>query len=168
MHRISEQVATYRIYRKDTEAGEFDEKAWLETDMNEFVDTLSYEEQRWYAIRSVGVSGTLSALSPVVEVASRYHKPLPPGSVRLMVDEGGVTVNWDTDGESGKIRSYRIYRALASGGMEAIAEVESVGEQLSYVDKAAKAGNRYYYYVSSIDRRGVESEASEEVSITMP
>ncbi|GGH11106.1 hypothetical protein GCM10011418_09760 [Sphingobacterium alkalisoli] len=168
LHRISEHVAVYRVYRKDTDDGAFGEKAWLETDMNEFVDTLTHGQQYWYAIRSVDASGTLSALSPVVVVASQYQKPLPPGSVRLMAGDGGVVVNWDTDGASGNIHSYRIYRALAAGGTEMIADVESVGEQQSYLDKTAKAGNRYYYYVSSVDKRGIESEVSEEVSITMP
>lgn len=168
LHRISEHVAAYRVYRKDTEDGVFGEKAWLETDMNEFVDTLTHGQQYWYAIRSVDASGTLSVLSPVVAVASQYQKPLPPGSVRLMAGDGGVVVNWDTDGGSGNIHSYRVYRALAAGGTEALAEVGSVGEQQSYLDKTAKAGNRYYYYVSSVDKRGIESEVSEEVSITMP
>lgn len=164
----SEKVMAYRIYRKDTEEGEFDEKAWLETDMNEVVDTLSYGKQRWYTIRSVDVSGALSAPSPVVAIASQYQRPLPPGNVRLVVGEDGIVANWDTDGESSKIHSYRIYRTTATGITEAIADVESVGEQQSYLDRKVKTGNRYYYYVSSIDEHGIESDVSEEVSITMP
>ena len=164
----SENVMAYRVYRKDSEDAAFGEVPWLETDLNEAVDTLSGGKQRWYAVRSVDANGTESGWSPVVAVVAPLRPPLAPGSVRLTARAEGMLVSWDTDGEGSKIRSYRVYRAEATGDAERIADVKPDDGQQNFLDKSTKSGNRYYYYVTGIDDRGVESGFSAEVSMTMP
>ncbi len=168
LHIRSENVVAYRVYRKENADTAFGDQPVLETVMNEFIDTLGHGQQYWYAIRAVDAAGNLSPASPVVELTSQYQKPLPPGSVRLVPVEDGMTVAWDTDGGSDKIHGYRLYRASAQGDAEQIATVDSSGEQAGYVDTNVESGTRYYYYVTAVDRYGVESEWSEEVSATIP
>jgi hypothetical protein len=78
----------------------------------------------------------------------------------------GTPLSWQPSNSAGVV-GYNIYRARVKGG--AYVKLNStpvVGT--SYVDVGAGAGNTYYYVVTAVDRRGLESRFSNAISVTLP
>jgi fibronectin type 3 domain-containing protein len=63
------------------------------------------------------------------------------------------------------LAGYRLYRAVADGALEKIADIPDAP---SYSDHKVESGKRYRYAVSSVDRLGNESKPSEAVEIAAP
>ncbi len=79
-----------------------------------------------------------------------------------------VSLTWAAPASSPvAVTGYNVYRAAA--GSTAYQRVNaSADTQTSYVDQNVTAGSSYNYYVKSLDSAGVESTASNSVSVTIP
>lgn len=159
-------IAAYRVYRKTKETEAFSEKHFGgETTLNEYSDTLQPGETRWYAIRAYNGNGQLSALSPVISVTAPLHKPLPPAAVRASRHADALLLNWDGT-INGNISEYHIYKAENTGKPVLLASINApVAEVVGYADKAIKAGRVYFYYITAVTAKKIESDRSEEISV---
>ncbi len=83
--------------------------------------------------------------------------PVPAPSLRL---------SW-MPSETSPIASVRVYRAEASGGPYAML-VSLSGSTTFYEDAATRSGATYFYVVTAVDARGVESAWSNEASGPVP
>ncbi|HXC95737.1 MAG TPA: choice-of-anchor D domain-containing protein [Edaphobacter sp.] len=78
-----------------------------------------------------------------------------------------VDLSWNAPASSpDPVAGYNIYRATGSGSLVLINS--SPNTALTYVDKAVTSGSTYSYVVKSADPAGVESVASNQVTVTIP
>jgi fibronectin type 3 domain-containing protein len=78
-----------------------------------------------------------------------------------------VNLSWIAPASSADpVAGYNIYRALGSGAFQLVNS--SMDTKTSYVDSAVIAGDTYNYVVRSVDESGVESAASNEISVAVP
>lgn len=64
------------------------------------------------------------------------------------------------------VGGYNIYRSTMSGGP--YIKIASRVASLMYDDRAVNSGNTYFYVVTSVDRRNLESRYSTEVRAAVP
>jgi fibronectin type 3 domain-containing protein len=79
-----------------------------------------------------------------------------------------VDLNWDAPSSSGDpVAGYNVYRSTDGGG--SFTKVNSSpDDQVDYTDSAVQSGTTYVYEVKSVDASGVESGASNQISLTVP
>ena len=78
-----------------------------------------------------------------------------------------VDLSWDAPASSpDPVAGYNIYRATGSGSLVLINS--SPDSAVVYVDSTVVSGTTYSYVVKSVDSSGVESVASNEITVTIP
>jgi hypothetical protein len=77
-----------------------------------------------------------------------------------------VLLEWDPSTSSGAI-GYRVYRGTVSGGPYTRLTAPVIPD-MQYEDTSVEAGRTYYYVVTSVDSRGVESGYSGQVAARIP
>jgi len=95
--------------------------------------------------------------------------PLPrmPAGVSVSVEDGSVKASWSEaqDCDGGAVAGYNLYRGDTAGGpYEKVNGSVITGTE--FTDGEASIGT-WYYVVRSVDGEGVESAASEELSVTV-
>jgi fibronectin type 3 domain-containing protein len=79
-----------------------------------------------------------------------------------------VSLTWSAPSSSSDpVAGYHIYRATGSSSSYTLLN-SSVVTQTSYMDSTVVSGTSYAYYVKSVDASGVESAASNSISVTVP
>jgi Abnormal spindle-like microcephaly-assoc'd, ASPM-SPD-2-Hydin len=76
-----------------------------------------------------------------------------------------VALKWDPSASA--VIGYFVYRGAISGGPYAKL-FTAADANPSYTDASVAAGQTYYYVVTSVDSRGVESTYSNQVSVAIP
>ena len=78
-----------------------------------------------------------------------------------------VDLSWDTPASSpDPVAGYNIYRSTGSGSFVLINS--SPTSAIVYVDSTVASGATYSYEVKSVDSTGVESVASNQITVTIP
>ena len=78
-----------------------------------------------------------------------------------------VDLSWDAPASSpDPVAGYNIYRATGSGSFVLI--TSSPDSAVVYVDSTVTSGATYSYMVKSVDSSGVESVASNQITVTIP
>lgn len=134
------------------------------TAMNEFTDTLQEGEVRWYRIKTINTAGISSVASPSLRIEAPVHQPLPPGRVHAYRQGKNIVLDWDGSLNTG-IREYRIYKAENTGKTVLVDSLIAIRQPYQYIDGATRPGNVYFYYVTSVAGRELESRRSEEVRV---
>ena len=164
LHHDVQGVAAYRIYRLPVEQEHPGEQyIFRETAENECMDTLSPGITRWYAVQTIDIEGKGSGLSRMIRVEAPIQKPLPPASIRMMRTAKGMVLTWNATADE-RIRSYQVYRSEATGKPVLLKTIASAPERLSFVDETVGPDKIYFYYITAVDRKGIESDRSEEIS----
>ncbi|WP_428738984.1 LamG-like jellyroll fold domain-containing protein [Sulfurimonas sp.] len=106
-------------------------------------------------------SGGYDQLGYTTLTASRdaITTKLPPSGLSAYVSGGNVTLSW---WGSAYATSYNLYRSTSSGGNYTLIASE-ISDLLTYTDTSVSSGT--YYYVVKAVISGVESEASNELSV---
>lgn len=167
MKKIIPQITGYKVYRKtlvNSKTSEFEAICKL-TETNNFVDTMITAGTNYsYAISSLGIGDSESALSRSIEINSEQQKPFPPAGLRAIAGRDEVLLHWDTPGTN-DIKEYRLYRETEGSKAVLIATLkEGVTD---YTDKIKDKTRIYYYTVSLTNLKGVESELSDEVGVSL-
>ena len=79
-----------------------------------------------------------------------------------------IDLNWDAPASSDDpVAGYNVYRSTNGGG--AFTKLNaSPDSQETYIDSAVQSGSTYVYEVKSVDASGVESGASNQITLTVP
>jgi hypothetical protein len=78
-----------------------------------------------------------------------------------------VNLTWDAPSSSpDPVSGYNIYRSVGSAAFQLINS--SLDSQTNYVDNAVTNGTTYNYLAKSVDSEGVESDGSNEITVTIP
>jgi Domain of unknown function (DUF4082)/Abnormal spindle-like microcephaly-assoc'd, ASPM-SPD-2-Hydin len=78
-----------------------------------------------------------------------------------------VDLSWSApNSSSDPVAGYNIYRAVSTGAFQLINS--GIDTKTTYVDTSVVAGKTYNYLVKSVDKSGVESTGSNEISVAVP
>ena len=167
--RVSWQgpAGQYRILRR----GEADkEYALLGTvDAAQWVDTKTeYGKQYAYIVQAVQKAGAAVAESDLSDPGQvtpvDTFAPATPSGLNAIAAASNIELVWERNTEP-DLAGYRIYRSLAGGAFEKVADIP---EAPSYSDNKLESSKLYRYAISAVDRSGNESKQSEPVEISAP
>jgi len=78
-----------------------------------------------------------------------------------------VNLTWDAPSSSAvPVEGYDVYRSTGTGAFQLLNS--SVNAQTAYVDSTAVSGTTYNYTVKSVDNSGVQSVASNQITVAVP
>jgi len=86
--------------------------------------------------------------------------PAAPAGLRLALAPSSIEVSWEPNTEA-DLAGYRVYRAIAQGPFEKIAEADIP----AYSDQQVEHGKAYRYEITAIDRTGNESGHSTPAEV---
>jgi Abnormal spindle-like microcephaly-assoc'd, ASPM-SPD-2-Hydin len=79
-----------------------------------------------------------------------------------------IDLTWDAPSSSSDpVAGYNVYRSTNGGGSFTVLNSSPDG-QTDYTDSAVQSGSTYVYEVKSVDANGVESGASNQITLTVP
>lgn len=113
-----------------------------------------------FEIAGVDATGALGAKSPAATLA--IVKLEPPGELAYLPGVDGVTVRWKTPVGVPIVNVYRA--AKKEGPFDMLVSLQDQ----KYLDKDAKAGQTYYYRLTSKDVSGKESDPSAVLEVQVP
>lgn len=158
----------YRIFRRAADEADFARAgaagalSWTDT-------TAEYGKAYVYVVQRVEKVGggreAESELSDAVPITPRdTFAPAAPANVRAAVGAASVELAWDPNAEA-DLASYQVYRAVAGGEFERVAE----GLQLpAWSDRKVESGKVYRYAVTAVDQVANEGARSAVVEATIP
>ncbi len=79
-------------------------------------------------------------------------------------DQASVALSW---GSVSQVVGYFVYRSANSGGPYAKLNAQADPET-SYTDNTVTNGDTYYYVVTSVNSRNIQSAYSKQISVTIP
>jgi fibronectin type 3 domain-containing protein len=154
------QGTQFRVFRKPEGAADFALAATVEK--NEWVDPeIEYGKQYVYLVQTVATVGEgkiaesdLSAESTLTPKDT--FPPAAPAGLHATIGPASIELSWDPNPEP-DLAAYRVYRAVAAGAFEKLADLSPVP---AYSDKAIQKDVAYRYAVTAVDRAGNESQRS--------
>lgn len=105
------------------------------------------------------LTGALTLVSN--DVSSPTNVPLSGTGSRAH----SVILSWDPS--TSAVLGYNVYGGVQSGGPYTNLNASPVAG-ITYTDNLAQAGKTYFYVVTAVDSYNIESEFSNEISITVP
>ena len=153
---------SYRVFRRlpdDKEGAQIGEPAEAS-----FHDATA-ESDKKYVYWVVAVDGgARSVESATIEFTSTdTFAPTTPAGLTAIIGPVSVELAWESNTES-DLRGYRVYRTVAGGTLERLAEVASP----AFSDKKPVAGKKHSYTVTAIDKHDNESPKSAAVEVDVP
>lgn len=156
------RITGYRIERLDPGDEHFHSIEVIRGRLNaEYIDhDLGDDLIYRYRVSAIDFNGQQTAPSKVVTVST---KPLPQPPKQLQAQSGGIRsipLQWEPSG-SKDVVYYNVYRSDSRyGSFDYRAKIVST----RFTDKTQKDGERYFYYVTAVDKDGLESLASATVT----
>ncbi len=163
-------VSGYFVYRKEIVSGKRKSEflklndTLLTASRNRFTDTTAEAGKKYeYAVRDRDFFGGESNMSTTSTAEIPEIMPLPPGGLRARSTSTGIFLQWDRTIQP-NLSEYRVYRYQRRQKPVRIETVKSSGN-LETLDRRTRKGDLYFYYVTTVNTKGVESGRSMEVGI---
>ncbi len=152
----------YRVFRRLAEEKEGTQIA--EPTAAAFRDeTAEYDKKYVYWVVAVD-GGARSAESALLEFTPiDTFAPTAPRGLAAIIGPASVELAWESNTEP-DLREYRVYRSVAGGAAERLAEVASP----AFSDKKLVAGKKHSYTVTAVDKHDNESPKSAAVEVEVP
>ena len=152
----------YRVFRKlpdDKDGAQIGEP----TEASFRDETAEYDKKYVYWVVAVD-GGARSAESATIEFTPLdTFAPVAAAGLTAIIGPVSVELAWESNTEA-DLRGYRVYRSVAGGAPERLAEVASP----AFSDKKLVAGKRHSYTVTAIDKHDNESPRSAVVEVDVP
>lgn len=151
-------IATYHIYRTAGEKDDFSSIA--KVDKTSYVDKNLKDGVAYrYKIQAEDKDGLLSDYSGLIVVNTK-SRPKQPEGLNGAYETGKAEISWKPNKET-DIAQYIIYEKRFFN-LEKLAEVKST----NYTDSSLAKGKNKVYIITAVDRDGLESEPSAELTIS--
>lgn len=153
---------SYRVFRKlpdDKDGAQIGEP----TDATFRDETAEYDKKYVYWVVAVD-GGARSVESATLEfMPVDTFAPAAPAGLAAIIGPVSVELAWESNTES-DLRGYLVYRSVAGGVAERLAEVASP----AFSDKKPVAGKKHSYTVTAVDKHDNESAKSAAVEVDVP
>lgn len=139
------------------------------SDKPEWTDaTAQFGKPYSYLVQSVVKAGEGEAQSELSNEAAitpaDSFPPASPAGLTAVPSTSSVELVWERVTDP-NVAGYRIYRALAGGAFERLADTQ---ELPAYSDRKIEAGKTYRYAVTAVKKNGAESKLSDPVEVAAP
>lgn len=165
MQLTDETIEGYVLYKKEASQKDF-VKVFGKDSVHpvSFYNDLTFEEGKTYdyELQVADMFGNRSTARATARVVVPEDRPVPPSGPRAMAIPEGIRLEWDGSNPD-DIAGYKIYRYQRGGNALLLASPAKT--ETSFTDSSAKAGELYFYYLTSIDDKKRESEPSSEVGV---
>ncbi|MFH1699583.1 MAG: fibronectin type III domain-containing protein [Candidatus Zixiibacteriota bacterium] len=132
---------------------------WI-NDTTATINNLDYETEYKFSVAAVDINGGVGKLS--AEVAVVVGGPRPPTLLTGSGNQAFPNLSW-SHSSSLDVISYNIYRRDEQYKFYKV--IANAGDT-NFIDLSARSGNRYEYYVASVNSRGFESPPSMKLKIS--
>jgi len=88
----------------------------------------------------------------------------PQGIKKEASNPHSLTISWRPS--KSLVAGYNVYRILPPGGPIKLSPSAVTDSQ--FTDHTVDPGNTYFYFVTAVDSKGIESRPSEKISVTVP
>lgn len=131
--------------------------------LNYFTDSTAKPGTAYaYQVNSVDIDGNISKGGSFASVSLQQEIPAQPFALRGYRSDEGIYLQWSrTIYED--IASVNLYRYQKSTKPELIIKLPA--DAIEYTDANTPEGKSFYYYVTTLNKNGIESKPSEEVVI---
>ncbi len=149
-------------------AGVLNETMGRDTASGDWFKVFTPADVRSYAfvVYAEDTSGNRASAAGSAVVQDTMPPPVPQSLVASIAPDGSaVALSW-AGVSAPDLAGYRVYRASSPTGA-----FTSIGGQVngtSYTDRSVAGGATYYYRVTAVDLRNLESAPSNIVSVTVP
>lgn len=138
-----------------------DNMIWIH---NHFTDTTTLPGKVYnYKIHSVDIDNNLSHEGIVSTVATQLSLPIAPFALRAIPTDEGIFLIWSQTIYP-DIASVQLYRQQSGTPPILLATLPPDADE--YTDTAAIPDTVYSYYLTTINKAGIESSPSEKVAVT--
>lgn len=160
----NKEVVSYKVLRSSFISSLFSTIATLPSNTTSYQDSIKKDGEKYqYKIIATDKDGIDSLESGPITGAT-LAIPNPPSITYARIENDSVVLKWVPTDDRAK--EYIVYKK------------DSIlfGETLRYnkvltpefIDREIRAGEKYYYRVSTVDENGLESKPSEEVTLSLP
>ena len=111
-----------------------------------------------YKIQAEDKDGLLSDFSEIINISTK-PRPQPPSGLKGAYETGKALITWEPNKET-DISQYIIYEKRFFS-LEKLAEAKSN----SYTDSSIVKGKDRVYVITAVDRDGLESQPSAELTV---
>lgn len=155
-------LAGYNIYRSGTEEGGYVKLNDTLLVDNSYVDTaVDNDTTYYYAVTAVDTLSNESRYSNVVKAIPTI-RPDFPSNIYARNDDAKIKLFWDHV-VTGNVSGYNVYRSATSGGAYVKLNTNLITAN-SFLNAPLTNDQTYYYVVTSVDDRSIESFYSDEVA----
>ncbi len=154
---LEKDITGYQIYRSSDEKDDFSEVARV--DKTSYIDKgLKDGVSRRYKIRAEDKDGLVSDFSEAIVVSTKA-RPKAPEGLSGTYESGNIKISWKPNKEE-DISQYSIY-VKQFFGLEKLTSVTSA----NYTDSTIVKGATKIYIIKAVDRDGLESDPSAELTV---
>lgn len=159
--KITSDLAGYHLYFQigNNEWLQATDISWI-NDTSATINNLDFETKYKFAVATYDLSGSIGEMSGEVEVV--IGGPQAPLALIGSGNQAYPKLSWSRS-SSMDVISYNLYRRnILFTSFEIIADIDDT----TFIDLSAGSGNRYEYYVTTVNSRGFESPPSMKVEIS--
>ncbi|WP_297813295.1 fibronectin type III domain-containing protein [uncultured Helicobacter sp.] len=158
------EVTSYKILRSGFISSFYTTLATLPSNTNSYQDLIDKDgEQYNYKIIATDKDG-IDSLEVGPIIGSTLSVPNAPNITYAQIENGSVVLRWNpTDNRA---TEYIVYKKDSIFFGETLRYNKVLTTE--FIDREIKAGEKYYYRVSTIDKNGLESKPSQEVVLSLP
>jgi len=164
----TQDVVRYNIYSATSVDGSFKKIAQAPVSHNRFDNNIAEDGATFfYKITAVDKDGLESNIDDIKAVmGSTLSKPKMPKITLAQIQGNKIIINWeDTDNRAVK---YNIYKSVSTGLFDKKIKVIKNVTGLRFEDKDVVRGVEYRYSIQAVDKYGILSEKTAELSSMLP
>lgn len=158
------EVTSYKVLRSGFISSFYTTLTTLPSNTNSYQDIISKDgEQYNYKIIATDKDGIDSLESGPI-IGSTLAVPSAPNITYAQIENGYVILKWLPTDE--RATEYIVYKKDSMFFGETLRYNKVLTAE--FIDREIKAGEKYYYSVSALDKNGLESKPSQEVVLSLP
>jgi len=164
---VTQDVVSYNIYRASSATGSYSKLGNALLEHNRFDDVISEDGKIYfYKITTVDkdkLESNIEEVKPVM--GSTLEKPKMPKVTLAQIQGNKMILNWDAGDD--RATSYNIYKIANEGWSSKEKLIPNVTE-LRFEDPDVVRGIEYSYSIQAVDKHGLVSVKTEEVTSKLP
>ena len=164
----TKDVVSYSIYRSNSVDGSFTKIAKAPADHNRFDDVINEDEKIYfYKITTVdkdNLESDIKEIKPIM--GSTLSKPKMPKITLAQIQGNKIILNWEES--DNRAESYNIYKSVKDGWRSSESKLIPNVTGLRFEDPDVVRGIEYRYSIQSVDKHGIVSPRTAELSQLLP